>query len=104
MTTLCETTAEAVAGIEDGSTVLISGFGMAGMPVSLVDALIDRGTTDLTAVSNNPGNGLAALLDKDRVLRAAGAGIGTYSGPSVVRAAPGRGHGEQTHAGAVPCL
>ena len=70
MTTLCESTAEAVAGIEDGSTVLVSGFGMAGMPVQLIDALIEQGATDLTVVSNNAGNGdtgLAALLAKGRV-------------------------------------
>jgi len=63
---------EAVAGIEDGSTVLVGGFGMAGMPVELIDALIRQGATDLTVVSNNAGNGdtgLAALLAKGRVLR-----------------------------------
>ena len=70
MTAICATTAEAVAGIEDGSTVLIGGFGMAGMPVPLIDALIAQGATDLTVVSNNAGNGdtgLAALLAKGRV-------------------------------------
>ena len=70
MSTICDTTAEAVAGIEDGATVLVSGFGMAGMPVQLIDALIDQGATDLTVVSNNAGNGdtgLAALLAKGRV-------------------------------------
>ncbi|MFI5895789.1 3-oxoacid CoA-transferase subunit A [Actinoplanes sp. NPDC051513] len=69
-TTICENTAEAVAGIEDGSTVLIGGFGLAGMPVQLVDALIEQGARDLTVVSNNAGNGdtgLAALLAKGRV-------------------------------------
>jgi 3-oxoadipate CoA-transferase alpha subunit len=68
--TLCDTTADAVAGVEDGSTVLVGGFGMAGMPVALVDALIEQGATDLTVVSNNAGNGdsgLAALLAKGRV-------------------------------------
>jgi 3-oxoadipate CoA-transferase, alpha subunit len=68
--TICDTTAEAVADIKDGSTVLIGGFGMAGMPVQLIDALIDNGATDLTVVSNNAGNGdtgLAALLAKGRV-------------------------------------
>jgi 3-oxoadipate CoA-transferase alpha subunit len=63
---------EAVAGIPDGSTVLIGGFGMAGMPVSLIDALIRQGATDLTVVSNNAGNGdtgLAALLAAKRVTR-----------------------------------
>jgi 3-oxoadipate CoA-transferase, alpha subunit len=71
-TTICDTAAEAVAGIEDGSTILIGGFGMAGMPVQLIDALIEQGATDLTVVSNNAGNGdtgLAALLAKGRVRR-----------------------------------
>lgn len=61
---------EAVADIADGATVLVGGFGMAGMPVALVDALIRQGATDLTVVSNNAGNGdtgLAALLAKGRV-------------------------------------
>ncbi|WP_406841660.1 3-oxoacid CoA-transferase subunit A (plasmid) [Streptomyces sp. AHU1] len=61
---------EAVAGIQDGSTVLVGGFGMAGMPVALIDALIRQGADDLTVVSNNAGNGdtgLAALLAKGRV-------------------------------------
>jgi 3-oxoadipate CoA-transferase, alpha subunit len=62
--------AEAVAGIKDGATVLVGGFGMAGMPVQLIDALIDQGAGDLTIVSNNAGNGdtgLAALLAAGRV-------------------------------------
>ena len=66
----CDSAAEAVAGVEDGSTVLVGGFGMAGMPVQLIDALIDQGAGDLTVVSNNAGNGdsgLAALLAKGRV-------------------------------------
>ncbi|MFK0115228.1 3-oxoacid CoA-transferase subunit A [Streptomyces sp. NPDC090994] len=69
-TLLCADADEAVAGIEDGSTVLVGGFGMAGMPVDLIDALIRQGATDLTVVSNNAGNGdtgLAALLAKGRV-------------------------------------
>ncbi|MEI7029353.1 3-oxoacid CoA-transferase subunit A [Streptomyces pratensis] len=67
---LCDTTDEAVAGVEDGSTVLVGGFGMAGMPVALIDALIRQGAKDLTVVSNNAGNGdtgLAALLARGRV-------------------------------------
>ena len=71
-TTICDTADEAVAGVEDGSTVLVSGFGMAGMPVHLVDALIRQGAGDLTIVANNAGNGdtgLAALLDRGRVRR-----------------------------------
>lgn len=70
MTTICTSTTEAVADIADGSTVLISGFGMAGMPVQMIDALIDQGARDLTVVSNNAGNGdtgLAALLAAGRV-------------------------------------
>lgn len=62
----------AVAGIRDGSTVLVGGFGMAGMPTVLIDALIAQGATDLTVVSNNAGNGdtgLAALLAAGRVRR-----------------------------------
>ncbi len=67
---LCADTDEAVACVQDGSTVLVGGFGMAGMPVALIDALIRQGATDLTVVSNNAGNGdtgLAALLAKGRV-------------------------------------
>ena len=60
----------AVAGVADGSTVLIGGFGMAGMPVVLIEALIRQGAGELTVVSNNAGNGdsgLAALLAAGRV-------------------------------------
>jgi 3-oxoadipate CoA-transferase alpha subunit len=60
----------AVADIADGSTVLIGGFGMAGMPVTLIDALIRQGAKDLTVVNNNAGNkdtGLAALLAAGQV-------------------------------------
>ncbi|MER7681075.1 3-oxoacid CoA-transferase subunit A [Streptomyces sp. NPDC096934] len=67
---VCAHADEAVAGIEDGSTVLVGGFGMAGMPVELIDALIRQGAKELTVVSNNAGNGdtgLAALLAKGRV-------------------------------------
>ena len=70
MTLVCETADEAVADVADGSTVLVGGFGMAGMPFDLIDALIRQGATDLTVVSNNAGNGdsgLAALLAAGRV-------------------------------------
>lgn len=62
----------AVAGIPDGATVMIGGFGRAGQPVELIDALIASGAGDLTIVNNNAGNGetgLAALLAKGRVRR-----------------------------------
>ena len=69
-TQLMETADAAVAGIEDGSTVLVGGFGLAGMPFDLIDALIRQGAKDLTVVANNAGNGevgLAALLKAGRV-------------------------------------
>lgn len=69
-TRLVDSTDEAVAGIEDGSTVLVGGFGLAGMPFDLIDALLRQGARDLTVVSNNAGNGevgLAALLQAGRV-------------------------------------
>ncbi|PWW22007.1 3-oxoadipate CoA-transferase alpha subunit [Geodermatophilus normandii] len=62
--------ADAVEGIEDGATVLVGGFGASGVPVELVHALLDRGTTDLTVVTNNAGSGetdVAALLRERRV-------------------------------------
>ncbi|NYE18254.1 3-oxoacid CoA-transferase subunit A [Microbacterium immunditiarum] len=62
--------ATAVADIPDGSTIMIGGFGRAGQPVELIDALIARGASDLTIVNNNAGNGdtgLAALLAAGRV-------------------------------------
>jgi 3-oxoadipate CoA-transferase alpha subunit len=70
VTTVCASLEEAVQDIADGSTVLVGGFGMAGMPVDLIDALIEQGARDLTVVSNNAGNGdsgLAALLARGRV-------------------------------------
>ena len=63
---------EAVADTPDGATVLIGGFGSAGQPVALIEALIDSGAADLTVVSNNAGNGdhgLAALIREGRVAR-----------------------------------
>ena len=62
--------AEAVAGIHAGATVMIGGFGAAGMPAEVFDALIALGARDLTIVNNNAGNGdtgLAALLKAGRV-------------------------------------
>src|SRR3546814_16300446 len=60
----------AVADIFDGALVMIGGFGTAGMPDELVDALIAHGAGDLTIISNNAGNGemgLAALIKAGRV-------------------------------------
>jgi 3-oxoadipate CoA-transferase alpha subunit len=62
--------ADAVADIPDGATVMIGGFGTAGMPSELIDALIEQGARNLTIVNNNAGNGdvgLALLLKHKRV-------------------------------------
>jgi len=62
--------AAAVADIRDGATILIGGFGNAGMPSELIDALVGHSARDLTIVNNNAGNadtGLAALLKTKRV-------------------------------------
>ena len=62
----------AIAGIADGSTVLIGGFGAAGQPVQLIDALRRSGVRDLTIVSNNAGQGdtgIAALLKDGQVAK-----------------------------------
>jgi 3-oxoadipate CoA-transferase, alpha subunit len=67
---ITQSTAAAVADIRDGSTVMIGGFGSAGQPVELIDALLAQGAKDLTVVNNNAGNGttgLAALLQAGRV-------------------------------------
>lgn len=67
-----ETAIEAVAGTPDGATVLVGGFGAAGQPVQLVEALIECGARDLTLVSNNAGGGdtgLAALVRERRVAK-----------------------------------
>lgn len=62
--------ADALDGIQDGATVLVGGFGLAGHPVALIEGLLEQGARDLTIVSNNAGNGdtgLAALLAAGRV-------------------------------------
>lgn len=66
------TLAEALADVPDGATVLIGGFGGAGQPAALIEALIEQGARDLTIVNNNAGNGetgLAALMKAGRVRR-----------------------------------
>lgn len=59
---------QAVAAVRDGSTVLLGGFGNAGQPMELIDALLETGATELTIVNNNAGQGDAglALLIKER--------------------------------------
>ncbi|MGK8935729.1 3-oxoacid CoA-transferase subunit A [Pluralibacter gergoviae] len=65
-----QTLEQAVAGIPDGATIMIGGFGPGGQPTYLIDALIAQGARDLTIINNNAGNGevgLAALLKAGRV-------------------------------------
>jgi 3-oxoadipate CoA-transferase alpha subunit len=67
---IASSVAQALAGIADGATVMIGGFGTAGIPGELIDGLIAQGARDLTVVNNNAGNGdtgLAALLKSGRV-------------------------------------
>lgn len=67
---IVQTLEQAIAGIADGSTVLVGGFGGAGQPMALIDALIAQGARDLVIVNNNAGNaevGLAALMKAGRV-------------------------------------
>lgn len=67
---IAESAAVAVRDIPDGATLMIGGFGTAGQPVELIDALLDQGASDLVIVNNNAGNGktgLAALLGARRV-------------------------------------
>ncbi len=62
--------AEALAGIADGSTILIGGFGSVGQPNALLDGLIEQGAKDLVCVANNAGTGhtgLARLMELGRV-------------------------------------
>ncbi len=62
--------AAALADVPDGATVMIGGFGTAGQPMELIDALLEQGAKDLTIINNNAGNGttgLAALLAAGRV-------------------------------------
>jgi 3-oxoadipate CoA-transferase, alpha subunit len=67
---IASTIAQALAGTQDGATVMIGGFGTAGIPNELIDGLIAQGAKDLIIVNNNAGNGdegLAALLKAARV-------------------------------------
>lgn len=69
---LVATTANAVADIHDGATVMIGGFGEAGSPIELIHALIDLGPRNLTVINNNTGSGhvgLAALIASGQVTK-----------------------------------
>lgn len=61
---------EALSDVPDGASVMVGGFGLAGQPRELIDALLDQGAKDLVIINNNAGNGdtgLAALLAAGRV-------------------------------------
>ncbi len=67
---IVQSLAEALAGVRDGATVLIGGFGSVGQPDVLIEALIEQGAKDLTCVANNAGTGhagLAGLMELGRV-------------------------------------
>ncbi len=67
---ICPSVEAALAGVADGATIMIGGFGGAGQPAELIAALIDQGARGLVIVNNNAGNGdfgLAALLKAGRV-------------------------------------
>lgn len=71
--------AEAVADIASGATLAVGGFGLCGVPVDLIDAVVASGATDLSVVSNNcgvDGWGLGLLLDHHRVARVTGSYVG----------------------------
>ncbi len=61
---------DAVAGIQDGATIMVSGFGESGAPSLLMEAIIDQGARNLTVISNNAGeayHGLAKVISERRV-------------------------------------
>jgi 3-oxoadipate CoA-transferase alpha subunit len=67
---IARSVAEALADTQNGATILIGGFGTSGIPIELIDGLLEQGANDLTVVNNNAGNGeagLAALLKAGRV-------------------------------------
>ena len=61
---------EAIAPLQDGASIMVSGFGEAGIPFELLHAVLDKGLHDLTIISNNAGThevGIAALIKAKRV-------------------------------------
>jgi 3-oxoacid CoA-transferase subunit A len=71
--------AEAVADIPSGASIAVGGFGLSGIPHNLIEALLERGATDLVTVSNNcgvDGWGLGVLLDHKRIRRTTGSYVG----------------------------
>ncbi|GAA4622676.1 CoA transferase subunit A [Actinoallomurus vinaceus] len=73
------TPGEAVADIPDGASLAVGGFGLCGVPMELISALLDRGTTGLHVVSNNCGvddHGLGVLLREGRIARVTASYVG----------------------------
>jgi 3-oxoacid CoA-transferase subunit A len=71
--------AEAVADISDGASLAVGGFGLCGVPIALIGALLERGTTNLVTVSNNCGVddwGLGQLLRANRIARTTSSYVG----------------------------
>ena len=71
--------AEAVADIHSGASIAVGGFGLAGIPWILIDALLEQGADNLTIVSNNcgvDGAGLGLLLERRRISRVIASYIG----------------------------
>lgn len=73
------TAEQAISGIGDGATLAVGGFGLCGIPSTLIDALYRSGATDLKVVSNNCGVddwGLGVLLSDRRISRVTGSYVG----------------------------
>lgn len=71
--------ADSVAGIHDGASVAVGGFGLCGVPIDLIDAIVESGVRDLRVISNNcgiDGWGLGRLLDQRRISRVTGSYVG----------------------------
>jgi 3-oxoacid CoA-transferase subunit A len=71
--------ADAVRDISDGASLAVGGFGLCGVPIRLIEALLEQGSTDLETVSNNcgvDGAGLGLLLDKRRIRRTVSSYVG----------------------------
>ena len=74
-----ESAAEAVADVPDGASLAVGGFGMCGVPIDLIEAVVASGVTDLVVVSNNCGTdgfGLGRLLDEHRIAKVTGSYVG----------------------------
>src|SRR3954466_16037482 len=79
MDKVVQSAAEAVADVPDGATIAVGGFGLCGIPSVLIQALLDAGTSDLEAVSNNAGVdgwGLGLLLESGRLRRMVASYVG----------------------------